>query len=59
MRELRDQEVVEKACGFAEFVRSWPQLSSLAENELVRRGWSSPGSWCTNHRLRRSSHQPS
>jgi hypothetical protein len=39
MRELRDQEVVEKACGFAEFVRSWPQLSSLAENELVRRGY--------------------
>jgi hypothetical protein len=37
--ELSDQEAVKTDGAFAERIRSWPQLSSLAEDELALRGY--------------------
>jgi hypothetical protein len=37
--EVSDPEAMEKACGFAKLIRSWPQLSSLGGDELARRGY--------------------
>src|SRR5271155_415594 len=39
MSEGSAGEAMERAPAFAELVRSWPQLSSLAANELARRGY--------------------
>src|SRR5271170_7999837 len=39
MSEGSSGEAMERAPAFAELVRSWPQLSPLAANELARRGY--------------------